>query len=76
MQTIQVDDDIYMRNQIYNPLFSCNIDILVGRVYLEMSAPSGYCLKDQQKKVKFDKFQYRQVEAGVLFHKTGHWAEH
>lgn len=45
---IQVDDDIYMRIQIYNPPFSCNIDNPVGRVFLEMSAPSGHFLKDQQ----------------------------
>lgn len=73
MYPILVDGDIYMRIQICNPLFSCNIGIQVGQVFLEISAPSGYCLKDQQKKVRVYKVLYRQAlkEIMVLTHTSG-----
>lgn len=56
-------DDIYMRTQIYNPLFSCNTDNLVDQVFQEISAPSGWWLEDQEKKVKVsaDTFLYMQL---------------
>lgn len=80
VQPIQVDDDIYMRSRIYNPLFSYNTDIPVGQVFLEMRVPSDYCWKDQRKKVEFDTLQYRWVlpDTSVLSRKAAlnqWWAE-
>lgn len=73
LHSILVDDDIYMKTQIYSLLFSCNNDIQVGQVFLEMHVPSDYYLKDQQKKVQIDKVQYKQalMEIIVLSRKLG-----
>lgn len=81
LHSILVDDDIYMKNQIYNLLFSCNNDTQVGQVFLGMHVPSDYYLKDQQKKMQIDKVRYKQVlmEIIVLSRKLGllqRWVEY
>lgn len=81
VHSILADDGIYMRIQIYNPLSSYNTGIQVGRAFQEMSALSGYCLKDRQKMVWIDKIRYMQVlkEINVLLHKLGllqQWVEY
>ena len=68
-----MDDDIYMMDQIYTPLFSCNTDILVDHAFLDMGAPSEYYrLKDQLRNQKVDKLQNRQLLEKVagLSHKA------
>ena len=71
MHSILEDDGTYMMIQICNPPFSCNIDIQVGQVFLEMRVPSGYCLKDQQNQARENKLPDTQVlmEIIVLTHK-------
>lgn len=70
MHSCLVDGGTYMMDQICTPLFSSNTDILVDRAFLEVSAPSDYCLKDQLRNQKVDKVQYRQLLMNVagLFH--------
>lgn len=79
--SILLDDGIYMMIQICIHQFSYNIDIQVGRVFLETCAPSGYCLKDQQKKAGVNKLPYMQAlkEITALIHKqelSPQWTEH
>lgn len=73
VQSIQVDDDIYMMDQIYTPQFSDNTDILVDQVFLDMSVPSDHCLKDRLRNLKVDIVQDRKVPMKVvgLSHKAG-----
>lgn len=60
MQSSQQDDEIYRTIQIYSPQFSCNIDILVGLVFLENDFLSVHCLKGQQQSVTESKVLQRQ----------------
>lgn len=69
---IQVDDDIYMMDQIYTPPFSYNTDTPADQVFLEMNVPFDYCLKDQLKNLKVDTVQYKLnlMKVAGLSHKS------
>lgn len=47
-----MDDGTCKMTQTCSPRVSYSIDIPVGQVAPETGVPSGYCLKDQQMKVK------------------------
>lgn len=48
-------------DQIYTPPFSYNTDIPADQVFLEMIAPSDYCLKDRLRSLEVDTVHYKMM---------------